>query len=103
MTRNSKYYYELERLRQFISNPSITATTVRTKFARQFGIDPDPPAIYIIALLLDITISKPSELAYSELNRITSIAHSLLVDSILTNEAKFLYIEQLRTIVFLLG
>lgn len=103
LVSNSKYYWELERIRQFIANLSMTATTTRTKFARTFGMDPNPPTIYIISPALDMIVSKPSEPVYSELNGISGIAHGLLVNNILTTEAKFTYAEQLRSIVFPLG
>ena len=92
-----RYHHQTLELRKLVESKRGKE---REEFCTKYGLSLEQTALFKIAPCLNLTSSFPSDPAHSEFAGISKMAHSMLLENILTKQGKSLYYAQLRQFPF---
>ncbi|RYC58953.1 hypothetical protein CHU98_g7247 [Xylaria longipes] len=78
----------------------LRSETAKEAYGKQWGLSSPTPALATISPALDLIVSRPMDPAHSEFSGLSTLAHYLLRDGILTKDASLEYALQLRVFPF---
>lgn len=78
----------------------LRSETAKEAYGKQWGLSSPSPALASISPALDLIVSRPMDPAHSEFSGLSTLAHYLLRDGILTKDASLEYALQLRVFPF---
>ncbi|KAI1131426.1 hypothetical protein F5Y10DRAFT_262185 [Nemania abortiva] len=78
----------------------LRSEAAKEAYGKQWGLSDPSPALATISPALDLIVSRPMDPAHSEFSGLSTLAHYLLRDGILTKDASLEYALQLRVFPF---
>ena len=96
ITEHGRFHYQTINMRQEMC--SQRTKLARTQYGTKWGLNPEPtvPPLAQISPALDIILTRPADPAHSEYGGISSLAHEMLIQAILTKAASKEYTLELQ-------